>query len=234
MAANAAGYLLVLNTGDDRVDEFGPTGHFIQTIAKYGAGSGEVHDPQGIAVTSAGAIYVSDAFSSRVEKFVAPDQAVHDGKIVYYTPSGEASVAACRDHPEWAGLVCRTEPAAQPGDVSEGLPSLPLTTVSYNIWDEVETTTEVFGSQTRTKTETYDAAGRAISSEETSSVDASLPRVTNAYNTETGALESQSARPGGEARTTTARDNTLGQMVEYKDATGNVADFRVGPFDTAA
>ncbi len=77
---------------------------------------------------------------------------------------------ACRNHPEWANLPCQIEPGAQP---DRGLPELAVTTIaSYNIWDQAEKTEEKFGTGakavTRTKTETYDAAGRALTSEENS------------------------------------------------------------------
>ncbi len=98
---------------------------------------------------------------------------------------------------------------------------------SYNIWDEAEKTEEKFGTGskevTRTKTETYDPAGRAVTSEETASpaTDTALPKVTNEYNSATGALEAQSSTAG----TITSKYSTLGQLTEYKDASGNVAKY---------
>ncbi len=93
------------------------------------------------------------------------------------------------------------------------------------MWDEAETTTEQFGSGSeaisRTKSETYDAAGRALTSEETStSADKALPKVTNEYNAETGTLEKQSTTTESKTKTATSKYNTLGQMTGYTDATG--------------
>src|SRR4029077_424787 len=101
---------------------------------------------------------VADASNNRVEKFVPASTfgtaGAHDDKITYYTAKTESPVVACRNHPEWVNLPCQVEPAAQPG--VSGLPELPVTTTTYNIWDEGEVTTETVGTTTRTKTTTYD------------------------------------------------------------------------------
>ncbi|HYM46432.1 MAG TPA: hypothetical protein VES65_09790, partial [Solirubrobacteraceae bacterium] len=80
------------------------------------------------------------------------------------------------------------------------------------------------GAVTRTKVQTYDTAGRALTSEETSSpaTDTALPKVTNTYNEETGALEKQSATISGETKTLTDKQDTRGQQSEYADGQGNV------------
>jgi YD repeat-containing protein len=97
------------------------------------------------------------------------------------------------------------------------------------VWDEAETTTEQFGSggraTTRIKSETYDAAGRALTSETASTIDTALPKVTNKYNTETGALEEQSATISSKTKTITSVDNTLGQLASYTDAEGNTTKY---------
>ena len=82
-------------------------------------------------------------------------------RTVYYTHDGSASEPACRNRPEWLNLPCRTMPAAQPG--TAGLPSLPITTYTYNRYGKVLTATEQVNGATRTTTTTYDAAGRKAS-----------------------------------------------------------------------
>jgi hypothetical protein len=42
-------------------------------------------------------------------------------------------------------------PAAQPG--TPGLPALAVRTYTYNLWDEIESTSEAFDTSTRAKTE---------------------------------------------------------------------------------
>jgi DNA-binding beta-propeller fold protein YncE len=229
IAADAAGNLYVLDSSDARVQEFNAEGMFLARFASAGTGEGQLSEPAGIAINAAGSMYVVDSGNNRIEEWIAAAEAAHDTKTIYYTAAEEAEVAACRNHPEWAGLLCQTEPAAQP---NRGLPELPVTTVgAYNIWDDAETTEEKFGTGakavTRTKTQTYDPAGRAETSEETTSpaTDKALPKVTNEYNTTTGALDVQKATIGGKEKTLTSKENTLGQLVEYTDAEGNVAKY---------
>ncbi len=225
ITTDAAGNLYIVDYSADHVEEFSPTGAYKATFSSEGSGEGQLTHPVGDAIDPAGDLYIVDAGDDRVEKWDSNAQAAHDTKTVYYTAKEEATVAACRNHPEWANLPCQTEPAAQP---DHGLPEVPVSAIaSYNIWDEAEKTEEKFGTGTkavvRTKTETYDPAGRALTSEETASpaTDTALPKVTDEYNAETGAVEKQSTSEG----TITSKDNTLGQQIEYKDASGNVAKY---------
>jgi hypothetical protein len=166
-------------------------------------------------------------------------ESAHDRKIIYYSvEESKEGYAGCGKHPEWAGLVCETVPVKQPPETT-GVPKLPETTTTYNMWDEPETIVETFpktatfGEKTRTTKNEYDAVGRLKSSEETStatteSTDKVLPKVTNVYNEKTGALEKQSTTGGEKTKTTTSVYNTLGQLETYTDADGNVAKFKYG------
>ncbi len=228
IAVDAAGNLYISDYAADQIQEFSPSGAYRATFGGPGNGEGQFSHPEGVAMDAAGDLYVVDQGDNRVERWDNNAQAAHDVKTAYYSAKEESTVAACRNRPEWANLPCQTEPAAQP---DHGLPELPVITVaSYNIWDEVEKTEEKFGNGskavTRTKTETYDSAGRALTSEETLSPeteksDKPLPKVTDEYNAETGAVEKQST---GE-RSISSRYSTLGQLVEYRDASGNVAKY---------
>ncbi|HEY2631021.1 MAG TPA: hypothetical protein VGI26_01440 [Solirubrobacteraceae bacterium] len=151
----------------------------------------------------------------------------HDTKFIYYTSGANTEgYSACGGHPEWAGLVCETLPAKQPATG----PKLPVVVTTYNMWNEPLTSTETFGSTVRTKTTTYDEAGRLASSETTSSAGTALPKVTNEYNSTTGVLAKQSTIVAGKTQTISSVYNTLGQMVEYTDADGNVTKYRyAGP-----
>ena len=151
----------------------------------------------------------------------------HDARIIYYSTGPNAEFTKCGEHQQWAGLVCRTEPAKQPE--TSGIPNLPVTETTYNIWDEPEKVTESFTftphpTSIRTKTNEYDGAGRLTGSETTATEtsDEKLPKVTFAYNTTMGALESESTLVGGKTETISSAYNTLGQMVTYTDADGNV------------
>jgi YD repeat-containing protein len=226
ITTDAAGHLYVTDTANARVQELSTSGGFLASIGTLGSGDGQLNDPEGIAINAAGDVYVSDARNNRIEVWAPSNQAVHDTKTIYYTAQEEAEVETCRNHPEWAGLPCETEPAAQPAG-----PKLPVTTIAYNMWDQPETVTETFGSTTRTRKTTYDSAGRPLTSEETTTnepeehKDKTLPIVTDKYNTSDGALETQSTTVGEETKTITSKYNTLGQLVKYTDATGNITTY---------
>jgi RHS repeat-associated protein len=209
--------------GGDDVEEFNEKGEYKTKFGVKGSGPGEFRfeEPVGLAFGSRGELWVTDSLNHRVEKWLPPSSATgnlgaHDTKTIYYTAKEEASVVACRNHPEWAGLPCETAPAAQPG--TSGLPELPTTKYTYNVWNEPETNVETVGSTTRTKTNTYDEAGRLKTAAISSTVGEPLPTVTNEYNKETGALEKQSITTSGKTKTITSITNKLGQLESYTDA----------------
>ncbi len=162
-------------------------------------------------------------------------ESAHDQRIIYYSSeeNKELGLAACGNHPEWSGLVCETLPAKQPE--AAGLPKLPVTKTTYNMWNEPESVEETFGEKTRTTKDTYNASGGLTSGEETSTAttetnDKALPKVTNEYNSTTGVLEKQSTTVGETTKTITSKYNKLGQLETYTDADGNTTTFKyAGP-----
>lgn len=153
----------------------------------------------------------------------------HDTKYIYYTAEANTEgYSACGVHPEWAGLLCETLPAKQPE--TGGVPNLPVTTTTYNMYNEPLVITETFGSTVRTKTKTYDAAGRLATSETTSTANTALPKLTDEYNSKTGVLEKLSTTVEAKTQTITSKYNTVGQLTEYTDADGNITKYRyAGP-----
>jgi YD repeat-containing protein len=228
IAVGSNGDVWVGDTGNQRVQEFNKKGEYLGTFGSDGSGPGQfiLSYPIGFAVNSKGDLWVTDPVNNRVEKWtILGDPYTRNSQTIYYSSAANLEYLTCGGRPEWANLPCETKPVAQPED---GLPALPVTTVdSYNIWDEAEVTEEKFGigskAVTRTKTETYDPAGRALTSKETASsaTDTASPEVTNEYNSNTGDLVSQSTSAG----TITSKYNTLDQLTEYKDASGNVAKY---------
>jgi DNA-binding beta-propeller fold protein YncE len=224
IAADSAGNLYVVDGPSGRVQEFSAAGVFRASFATKGSGEGQLNEPAGISINAAGDMYIDDTGENRVEEWTPANQAAHDTQTIYYSAETNPTYPNCGKHPEWANLLCQTQLAAQP---ESGLPELPVTTMTYNTWDEIEKTEEAFGTGaktvTRTKTQTYDPAGRALTSEEAASpaTDKSLPKVTNEYNTATGLLEKQSTSEGA----ITSKYNKLGQLIEYADASGNVAKY---------
>jgi DNA-binding beta-propeller fold protein YncE len=241
---DAHGNLWVVDEGNYRVEQFNSKYEFqetagwgvtdgkaeLETCTKEapnckagakGAGTGEFSNPWGIVLDAHGGLIVSDESDHRIQRFTTSAAPAHSTQMAYYTKAANPSYPACGEHPEWVNLPCETLPAAQP----EAGPSLPVSTVTYNVWDEAETTTEKFGTTSRIKTQTYDPAGRALTSETTSTIDTPLPKVTNEYNTQTGTLEKQSTTTEGKTKTITSIYNTLGQLTTYTDADGNTSTY---------
>jgi RHS repeat-associated protein len=171
---------------------------------------------------------VYEAATGEVRETVMPagnpkEKTAHGMETVYYTTAKNTTVPACGEHPEWANLACRTQPAKQPE--TSGLPALPNTTITYNMWDEPEKTVEAVSGTPRTTTSTYDGAGRLKTSALSSSVGTALPTVTDEYNEKTGALEKQSTTTEGKTRTITSVYNSLGELTSYTDADENTTTY---------
>jgi RHS repeat-associated protein len=150
----------------------------------------------------------------------------HDAKYVYYSVHGTSEYPGCEGHAEWAGLLCETLPVKQPE--TAGLPKLPVTTVvSYNVYDEPLETVESFGTTTRTKKQSYDSAGRPLTTSISSSpsVDVALPPVTDEYSPESGALVKQSTTAEGVTHSDTSVYNRLGELRSYTDANNTTSTY---------
>jgi YD repeat-containing protein len=224
-----SGFLFVTDTGNNRVEVFTPAGGYLTQFGVAGTGNGQLKFPEGAAINSSGEVYVVDDLNHRIEKWTpAPrpgNEAAKNAKTTYYSAGPNAEYENCGKRPAWANLPCQTEPVVQPGD--SGPPPLPVTTFTYNIWDDPETVTETIGSVTRMTKKKYDSAGREIESEEssTSSEDTALPAVADEYNSETGALVKLKATIEGHERTISSIYNTLGELTSYTDAEGSTTKY---------
>ncbi len=239
LAFDAAGNLWVTDEGNNRIQELSSTGAFIGQFGWKGSEAGQLDEPRDIAIDAQGEVWVTDTANNRLEKFATGPNA-RNSKIIYYgSEEKKEGYENCGKHPEWAGLICETLPAKQP-ELS-GLPKLPITTTTYNMWNEPEKVEEKFvrlnaekheETTIRTKKEEYDEAGRLKTSETTSSTseDTALPKVSNKYNTTLGLLEEQSTTVGTKTKTITNKANKLGERVEYIDSDGNIAKYKyAGP-----
>lgn len=139
-------------------------------------------------------------------------------KTLYYS-AGSSSDPACADRPEWANLVCKVFPAAQPG--TPGLPDLPVTATTYTKLLQPATVTSTVGASSRTTTVTYDGAGRPVSQAVTSTDGAALAAVTFGYHAATG----RPATVGDGSSTITRGYDALGRLESYQDADGNTSTF---------
>ncbi|NOL39347.1 hypothetical protein HPO96_03720 [Kribbella sandramycini] len=82
-------------------------------------------------------------------------------KIVHYTVAPNSTFPACGAKPQWAGLVCRDYPAAQPTSASGATPTLPISVTSgYSYLLLPKTVSQTSGAVTRTITTTYLPDGR--------------------------------------------------------------------------
>jgi NHL repeat len=227
IATDSAGDVWVADTGNDRVEELGPTGTYIQAFGKEGTSEGKLKAPEGVAIDSANDAWIADTANSNVQEWTlngtgygAGVSTARDTQTIYYTAGANAKVTSCGEHAEWANLPCQTQPAVQP----EGsLPKLQVTTYTYNFWDEPETTTNTSGTTTRTTTETYDPAGRLRTTATSSTVGKALSAVTYEYSSETGVVVKQCTNEGkacteGKPETITSAYNTLGELTSYTDA----------------
>ncbi len=224
----SSGTLYVTDLTNARIEAFTSAGTFLAQAGSAGTGNGQFVEPRGLVASPGGTLDVVDSGNNRVETWSLPatatgNEGARASQIVYYTPGTEASVMICQNHPEWANLPCQTQPVHQP-EVS-GMPELPVTTHTYNIWDEPETTKSTSGASTRTETDGYDGAGRLVSKEIASSTGTALPKITYGYSPETGSLIKQSTGTGSEEKKITSEYNKLGQMTAYTDADGKTATF---------
>lgn len=67
----STGTLYVVESGNNRVQLFSPTGTPLDTWGMRGVGMGNFRDPAGIAISGTGKVYVADTGNSRVQRFSA-------------------------------------------------------------------------------------------------------------------------------------------------------------------
>jgi YD repeat-containing protein len=222
ITTDSSGDVWVADTGNHRVQELTAAGAFLGAIEI------EVIQAQGIAIDSEDDAWIANTGNNDVMEWIpngtgyGRGATAHETQTIYYSTASNSKYPSCGGHPEWANLPCQTQPAAQPSD---SLPKLQITTYTYNIWDEPETTTNTSATTTRTTTQTYDAAGRPKTTTITSSVGTALPAVTDEYNSETGAPEKQSTTSESKTKTITSINNTLGQLASYTDAAANTSTY---------
>jgi RHS repeat-associated protein len=143
-------------------------------------------------------------------------------KTVYYTTAANATFAECGGKPQWAGLVCKTYPAAAPVGPSGATPTLPTTTTTaFNYLLAPKTVVETSGAVTRTNTTTYLLDGRT---ESTKTVVAGLAGSTpntekvTTYDPATGQPTVVTAKnaDGTTAGTITTGYDTWGRQTTYQ------------------
>lgn len=69
IAVDAQGNVYVTDTGNKRVQRFGPDGTFQDQFGGAGSGPGQFAEPVGIAIAPDGTIYVADTWNRRIQAF---------------------------------------------------------------------------------------------------------------------------------------------------------------------
>jgi RHS repeat-associated protein len=225
IATDSAGDVWVADSANNRIEAFSKIGTFLQTFGKEGTSEGQLKSPKGVSVDLEGDVWVADTGNSNIQEWTAHGSGygsgtpnAHEAQTIYYTAEANGKVSTCGKHPEWANLICQTQPAAQPAG---SLPKLPVITFTYNFWDEPETTTSTSGSSTRTTTDTYDSAGRPATTSISSTEGTALPKLSYEYNKENGTLAKQSSSEGAISESF----NKLGELTSYVDASEVTSTF---------
>ena len=218
--------IFVADRGNNRVQEFAVAEREGKVISEYvtqfgaaGTGNGQFKEPQGLALDKEGHPWVADSGDNRIQELSEEPSSAHATQAIYYTVAARVRYSACGEHREWANLPCRTQPAKQPE--TSGVPNLPVSTITYNMYDEPMSATSTVGSNTHTTTLTYDEADRLKSSEISSTVGKSMPTVTDKYSETTGAVIEQASS----SQSIKSAYNALGQLTSYTDASGKTTTY---------
>lgn len=189
-----------------------------------------IADPGGSEETTSVTVY--DSVSGLPTERRQPKDAAGGGagttKFIYYKNSVGNGTGVCESN-TYAGLLCKTEPAAQPG--TAGQPQLLVKKIlSYNQLNQPLEVMESPGGGpfgARRSYLTYDAAGR-LKTTEIIGGGVAVPKVETLYASSTGLPEVQQiicpgAEPGCDTQASTTSRDTLGRVTSYEDADGNTA-----------
>ncbi|MET8288340.1 DNRLRE domain-containing protein [Streptomyces sp. NPDC005132] len=141
-----------------------------------------------------------------------------DASTLNYTYYSASATGACGSV-QWAGMLCKTTPAAAITDAGSN-PSEAITTVyAYNRWGQITTRTETANNTTRTTTNTVDGAGRLTRTAITGGTGTATPATTTTYNAASGQIATQTSN----SQTIKYTYDDLGRQTGYDDGAGNTA-----------
>ena len=188
----------------------------------------QIVDPGGEGHLNIKSVTVYDKDTGQVTEVRQPSNSAGGGagttKTVYYKAewaAGKGDPSQCESN-RYAGLLCKVEPAAQPG--SAGQPQLPIKRFpSYNQWNKpLEIIEAPPGGETRTMTFTYDGAGRRLTTA-VAGGGAPVPKVTIEYSSGTGLPIAQrivcpGSEPACDRQSSVLTYDALGRVKTYRDA----------------
>ncbi|GAA2860737.1 hypothetical protein GCM10010443_23790 [Actinoplanes cyaneus] len=147
------------------------------------------------------------------------DTTAYTTRTTYYRAGTGSGHTECDSRPEWANLVCRTDPAGQPASG----PALPATVATYNYYLQEATVTErTAAGVLRTTTTTYDGAERVATIAVTGSTGQPVSTTRSVFDPATGHIAQVQAVGADNtvlARTTVGVDG-LDRDSSYLDADG--------------
>ena len=108
VALAADGTVLVMDTGNKRIQRFTVDGEFMAGYGGFGAGDGQLWEPVGLAVDGGGNVYVADTWNRRIQKFDANLRYVSQWDIA--TWAGESVVNKPYVAVDGAGNVYASDP----------------------------------------------------------------------------------------------------------------------------
>jgi len=94
VAVDKAGNVYVLDSGNHRIQKFGPDGQFLATIGRKGQGPGELYFPQSIDIDEAGNIYLSDPNNKRIQVLTPEGKELKTVSLIKDTPGNVRRAAS--------------------------------------------------------------------------------------------------------------------------------------------
>ena len=156
IAMDAAGDLYVLDTGNHRIQKFGPDGKYLATYGRQGQGPGEFYYPAWVAVDAKGFIYVTDPNNQRIQ-VLTPDG--KDSRTIKGIEQGAGPVFLGKAGELVTGAPRMRLIVNDPGEKEPKLPALPSL---VTVLDADGKTVRTFGEPREFKEELLNNAGNEV------------------------------------------------------------------------
>ncbi|MFJ8004069.1 DNRLRE domain-containing protein [Streptomyces fagopyri] len=210
--------LITTTTTGALVGTYPTDGDIRRTSTAYDWSTGQetarTQDPGGKAITR----HLTYDTADRMATSRLPESDGSDAGTLGYSYYSADGAGVCGGRPEWAGLLCRTAPAAAITRGGSNPTDLATTVYTYGRWGQVTTKAESANGTTRTTTTIMDTAGRTTKTEVTGGIGAQTPATTYTYDTGSGRAATQTSN----GQTITFSYDDLGRKISYNDGAGNI------------